>query len=253
MSSSLARDLGVALDPARLFRALGMSPDPWQEELLRGRPERALMLCCRQAGKSVTAACASLHEALYRPGSLILMIAPSQRQSAELLRTTRTFLSVLPVKVAIRAESATLLELTNGSRIASLPAREDTIRGFSSVALIVIDEAARVPDELYFALRPMLAVSEGRLLALSTPNGQRGWFHDACHAAEGWRTVTVTAAQCPRISEAFLDEERQNMTPSFFASEYECTFSDAIEAVFTSADITAALDPETAALFKGGW
>jgi hypothetical protein len=89
---------------------------------------------------------------------LILIIAPAQRQSGELLRTTRLLHSSLPIPPATISESTGALELANGSRVLSLPAREDTIRGFSDVALIVIDEAARFPDELYYALRPMLAV-----------------------------------------------------------------------------------------------
>ena len=59
------------------------------------------------------------------------------------------------------------LKLTNMSRIISLPCREDTIRGFSFVDLLILDEAARIPDDLYWAVRPMLAVSKGRLLCLS--------------------------------------------------------------------------------------
>jgi hypothetical protein len=44
--------------------------------------------------------------------------------------------------------------------------------------MLVIDEASRVDDTLYLAVRPLLAVSGGRLVALSTPFGKRGWFHD---------------------------------------------------------------------------
>jgi hypothetical protein len=68
------------------------------------------------------------------------------------------------------------LELGSGSRIVSLPGTEGTIRGYSAVSLLIGDEAARVSDALYYAVRPMLAVSQGRLLALSTPFGKRGWF-----------------------------------------------------------------------------
>jgi hypothetical protein len=73
-------------------------------------------------------------------------------------------------------EPSLRLELENGSRIVSLPGKQDTVRGFSGVRLLVVDEAARVPGELYFAVRPMLAVSGGRLLALSTPFGTVRWF-----------------------------------------------------------------------------
>ena len=61
----------------------------------------------------------------------------------------------------------------------ALPGNEMTTRGYSDVGLLVVDEASRVSDELYYSIRPMLAVSGGRLIALSTPWGARGWFHAA--------------------------------------------------------------------------
>lgn len=251
--SRLAADLQVALDPARLLAAWGFEPDDWQEEVLRSRPRRALLCCCRQAGKSSTAAAAACHEAVYRPGSLILMLAPSQRQSTELLRKARSLLQLASPSAQLTSDMAVSLELANGSRIISLPARDETIRGFSSVNLIVLDEAAWVPDELYLATRPMLAVSDGRLLALSTPNGQRGWFYEAMTGDGDWQRTRITAAECPRIADSFLAEERRTMTAAVFASEYECKFTDAIDSVFFQADITAAIDADLQPLYRGGW
>jgi hypothetical protein len=251
-SGDLSRDLRQALDPAQLLRAVAIVADPWQEQLLRERPRRALVLCARQVGKSTSAAVAALHEAIYQPDALILMISTTQRQSGELLRKARLLLGALET-VGVAAETTTMIELSNGSRILSLPATEDTIRGYSAVALIVIDEAARVPDELYFSLRPMLATSDGRLLALSTPNGQRGWFYEAWSSDQPWTRVKLTAAECPRISPAYLAEERQNMTAAFYASEYECEFGDTIDTVFFQHDIAAALDTTLTPLYPGGW
>src|SRR5713101_7316445 len=95
MRRSLASNLALALDPTRIFTAAGLTADPWQADFLRQRPTRALLLCCRQSGKSLTTAAAALHEALFRPGSLSLMLAPAQRQSAELLRKARWLLNAL--------------------------------------------------------------------------------------------------------------------------------------------------------------
>jgi hypothetical protein len=251
--SELRRDLNLALDPGGILRAYGLEPDPWQLTLLRARPPRALLNCCRQAGKSVTSAASALHEALYQAESLILMIAPSQRQSSELLRTTRSIYHALGLPTIASSDSNNALELANGSRILSLPATGDTIRGYAGVALIVIDEAARVPDDLYSALRPMLIISDGRLLALSTPAGQSGWFYEAWNTDADWHRVRITATDCPRIDPERLAEERRNMLPSFFASEYECEFSDAIDSVFAADDVRAALDPTLTPLFPGGW
>ncbi len=234
---------------------MGLHADAWQEELLRKRPQRALLCCCRQAGKSTTAAAAAVHEALYSPGSTVLMLAPSQRQSSELLRKVRPFLYQVDGATSTRlnAESSILLELRNGSRIISLPAREDTIRGYSSVALLILDEAAWVADELYQAVRPMLAVSQGRLMALSTPHGQRGWFYSAWSGSGEWHRTKVPASECARIPAEFLADERRAMSASFFASEYECEFTDAVDSVFYGHDIKAAIDPTLTPLYPGGW
>ena len=66
----------------------------------------------------------------------------------------------------------------NGSRIVGLPGTEGTVRGFSAVSLMLIDEASRVDDAMYKALRPMLAVGGGDLWLMSTPCGKRGFFYD---------------------------------------------------------------------------
>jgi hypothetical protein len=194
-----------------------------------------------------------VHETIYQPGSLVLMLAPSQRQSSELLRKARSLLEAAAPSLTLKSDSADTFELANGSRIVSLPARQDTIRGYSSPALVIFDEAAWVDDGLYLAARPMLAVSGGRLLALSTPNGQRGWFYRAWTEGKGWHKTTIPASQCPRISVEFLAEERRSMTAAQFASEYECEFTDAVDSVFFYADIRATLDPDVAPLLTGGW
>jgi hypothetical protein len=253
MMGRLAADLQLALDPARLLRVWGFDPERWQEDLLRRRPGRALLCCCRQAGKSSTAAATAVHEALYTPGSLSLMLAPTQRQSSELLRKARSLLTLVLGNAELKGDSANALELPNHSRIISLPDRDETIRGFSNVALLVFDEAAWVTDDLYSAARPMLAVSGGRLLALSTPNGQTGWFFREWADGDGWHRTKITAAECPRISASFLAEERRTMAAAAFASEYECEFTDAVDSVFYYADIKAALDSDLSPLYRGGW
>jgi len=142
------------------------------------------------------------------------------------------------------------MELANGSRIEALPGTEKTVRGFSGVDLLIVDEAARVADELYFAVRPMLAVSGGRLLMLSTPFGKRGVFYSEWTEGTGWEHYTVTAAECLRIPPAFLLEEREALGEWWYAQEYECRFMEAVDAVFTSELIQAALSDEVEPLFE---
>jgi hypothetical protein len=202
---------------------LGLSPDPWQQQFLRSAAQRQLLLCTRQAGKSTTTAVLALHEALYTPRALVLLLSPSLRQSQELFRKVlATYNSIKSIPSTM--ESALRLELENGSRIVSLPGKEETVRGFSGVTLLVVDEAARVSDDLYYSVRPMLAVSGGRLVCLSTPFGKRGFFFNEWEEGQNWERIQITAHDCPRISDEFLDEERHALGDYWYRQEYLCEF-----------------------------
>ncbi len=144
------------------------------------------------------------------------------------------------------------MELANRSRIEALPGTEKTVRGFSGVDLLIVDEAARVADELYYSVRPMLAVSGGRLLMLSTPFGKRGVFYREWTEGAGWERYEVPASRCPRIPAAFLDEERRSIGEWWYAQEYECRFMEAVDSVFSHELVSAALSDEVAPLFEGG-
>jgi hypothetical protein len=245
----IAADLAMALDPVVLAERAGITPDPWQAQVLRSPASRLLLNCSRQSGKSTITAVLSVHTAVYRPGSLCLLLSPALRQSQELFRQCLDVYRALDQPIPPTAESALRLELDNGSRIVALPGKEGTIRGYSGVALLAIDEASRVLDDLYRSVRPMLAVSGGRLLALSTPFGTRGWWYDAWQSDEPWERTEVPAAACPRISPEFLAEERRSMGAWWFDQEYGCTFLDAQDAVFRRADIDAAFVDDIAPLF----
>ena len=198
----------------------GLAPDPWQQQVLTSTMAQMLLLCTRQAGKSTVAAALAVRAALLQAGALVLVLSPSLRQSGELFRKVLGHFNALGRPVPVTGESALRVEFANGSRVVSLPGDEGTIRGFSGVTLLIIDEAARVMDDLYFAVRPMLAVSRGRLVALSTPFGQRGWFYDAWQSNEAWERVRVTANECPRITEEFLAGERRTLGERWYRQEY---------------------------------
>jgi hypothetical protein len=239
-------------DPARILSRARMTPDPWQAELLRCPSTRTLLLCSRQSGKSLTSAALALRAALLRPGSLVLLLSPSLRQSSELFRDKilRLYDALgRPVPPKRPRDSALHLDLTNGSRVVSLPATEGTIRGYSGAALLVIDEAARVPDDLYRSVRPMLAVSGGGLVGLSTPFGKRGWFYSEWTGTAPWRRVTITASECPRIPAEFLAEERAALGERWYRQEYECSFEETVDAVFAEADILAAVGADLLPLY----
>ena len=137
------------LDPSLVMAELGLLPDPWQRHALRSDSKRMLLLASRQSGKSTTTACLALHTALYRRNSLILLFAPSQRQSTELFRKVIGFYYALGRPVPATRVMATSLELANGSRIVSLPGDPITVRCYSGVWMAIVDEAALVDDALF--------------------------------------------------------------------------------------------------------
>jgi hypothetical protein len=138
-----------------------------------------------------------------------------------------------------------------------LPGSEKTIRGFSGVGLLLVDEASRVADELYFAVRPMLAVSGGALMMLTTPYGKRGvfyeeWTREPAASSDSWERYEVPASQCPRIPAEFLEEERQTLPSWVYRQEYECSFEETEDQVFTTDVIERAVSSEVTPLFGTG-
>lgn len=243
------RDLALALDRVAFARAVGLDPDPWQERLLRSDAPRMILNCSRQAGKSTVSGVLALHTALYHPGSLILCLAPSERQSKELFSKMAGFYGALGHKPKADSDRKLGMELENGSRIEALPGAERTIRGFSGAALLLVDEASRVDDGLYYAVRPMLAVSGGSLILLSSPYGKRGVFHDIWAGGEGWERYEVPASECPRISPEFLREERMALPARVYRQEYFCSFEETEDQVFAYEDVAGAMSNEVAPLF----
>jgi hypothetical protein len=187
MTAGVALDFARALDPCLIARDVGLdSLDPWQAKLIDDPPRRLLCCCGRQVGKSTAAAICALNAVVYSAPATVVMVSPSQLQSVELFRTCHSMWQRLPGRPAAEYETLQRLELQNGSRVISLPGSERTVRGLASVDLIVIDEAARVDDELLAATRPMLAVSNGSLFALTTPAGKRaGFTSNGCTALAG--------------------------------------------------------------------
>jgi hypothetical protein len=243
-------------DPSLILSEAELPPDRWQREILRFPSRRTMLLCARQAGKSLTAAALALRTALLEPCKLVLLLSPTQRQSGELFRdkVLRLYNALgRPVPAANPRDNALRLELANGSRIVSLPGTEATVRGYSGVNLLVIDEAARVSDSLYRSARPMLAVSHGSLIALSTPFGKRGWFYEEWVGSAPWKKVKITASQCPRIDRQFLEEEKRALGPRWYSQEYDpVSFEEVVDAFFSAEDVQAAFADDLTPLFVEG-
>src|SRR5712692_7449238 len=138
---NLHQTLSLALDSSQILVARGLTPDPWQRDLLLSTDRQVLLNCSRQSGKSTVVSALALHTALFTPGGLVLLLSPSQRQSSEIFRKVLEAYKALGRPLRSVYESQLRLELANGSRIICLPGREETVRSFGGVNLLVLDEA----------------------------------------------------------------------------------------------------------------
>ena len=232
------------LDAVEFARTrLGFDPDARQCEVLLSGARRGILNCSRQWGKSTVAAAKAVHRAYSRGESLVLLATPSERQSGEFLRKASRMVMRLGITPRGDGDNAMSLLFPNGSRIVGLPGSEGTVRGFSAVSLLLIDEAARVEEGMYQALRPMLAVGNGDLWMMSTPWAREGFFYESwTYGGEGWGRVMVPATECSRIGRDFLEEERGVLGAAVFAREYMCEFLDCGAGVFNRDLVEAALD-----------
>ena len=226
-------------------RALEFEADALQSQVLDSESPRLMLCCSRQWGKSTVTSVRAVWEAIRHPGALVLAAAPCLRQSGEFLRKVRGHLRRLEMKVRTDGVNPLSLLLENDSRLVALPGEESTVRGYSAARLLVVDEASRVPDALYYALRPILATSGGALWLMSTPHGQRGFFHEEwVHGGEGWTRFSARAEECPRIAKEFLQREREALGERWYRQEYCCEFAASEDQMFTRELIDSAISPE---------
>ncbi len=241
--SSLLDSLSMTIDPLRFAARLGFPTlDDYQKRLLLSKDKRIILACGRQVGKTEIVSILALYEAITRP-STVLILAPSLRQSSSLFSRVKSHYSTLQNTISATQETTLTLSLQNGSSVVALPAREGTIRGWANVSLLLIDEAAHVDTDLYKAARAFLAVSDGRLILLSTPHSKRGFFYEAWMSDEDWTRIKVTTEQCPRISPEFLQQERKALGESWYRQEYLASFEESAYALVPYEVIQRAIDP----------
>jgi hypothetical protein len=117
------------------------------------------------------------------------------------------------------------------------------------VDLLILDEASRIDDALYYSVRPMLAVSDGSLMMLSTPWGKRGVFFEEWTGDGDWDRYEVSARDCPRITAEFLAEERRRLPERLYFQEYFNKFVETEDSVFDYDAVEAAIDESIQPLF----
>jgi hypothetical protein len=232
-----------------MAQALGLDLDSWQAGVLQSEANNMILLCGRQTGKTEAVSLLALRTILLKPRSLVLVVSPSLAQSQEVYKRTANHWRDLGRPIPAESETSMSVTLANGSRLVSLPGSESRARGYSA-DLVIADEAARIEDPLFYAIRPTLAATGGRMILLSTPFGKRGFFYETWTGDdEDWKRIEVRSDQCARIPQAFLESERKTLPAQWYAQEYLCEFGDNEASVFRVADVEAAFTPLVTPLF----
>ncbi len=243
--------------------------DKWQKEVIETKGSITLR-SGRQVGKSTTIGKRTAKLMIKYPGSKSLIIAPAQRQSSELFIKNMYWLMIDHEEALNRAggykeddsvsarrnmelrrlfekengifaeiPTKTMVKLKNGSICYSLPAgKTGTYLRTFALTFLYIDEAAYVPDPVYNALKPMLAVAVKKGLGweclLSTPYGKGGFFYDS-FSDDDYKQFHVSSEDCSRISMDFLGKERKRLTKMEYTQEYLGEFIDEFQQYFGTA------------------
>ena len=141
----------------------------------------SLILKARQIGFSTLVATFCYWQAQFYPDRPILMLSRTEREAIKLLQKAKYGRQFLPEWMQFRAgpynATQTKMEFANGSYIESLPSASDPARG-ESAYLVVVDELAFLQnsEEAWGAIEPVADVG-GRVIMLSTANGEGNLFH----------------------------------------------------------------------------
>lgn len=235
-SGFASRAMAEALDFCSVLRRNGMTPDPWEEKVLRVMPAFALVCWSRQTGKTTTLAALAGHIARYCPGWETRIASVNEEKAAEMLARTARLMEAYEAEFPFVTRSAQKLEWANGARILAVPAKPTTARG-PTTNLVILDEAAWTTRELFDTIFPTLRRTNGSLIAISTPPEKpAGWWweqwtqngkYDGEEAArlikDDWLRSYLPPEEAG-FDEEHMEKARRLMSEEAFDREYMLKF-----------------------------
>jgi len=208
--------------------------DGWQQQVLDTEGNICLR-SGRQVGKSTVISIKAAEFAVNNPGKVIMIVASVERQALLLFEKVLSYLHDYRKEFLKKGKDKPTkhkITLNNKSTIYCLPTGLSGygIRGYT-VDLLIADEAAFIPEEVWTAVTPMLAVTGGKIILLSTPFGRGGFFY-RCFQDNSFTTFHISSEDCPRKDVDFLRKERERMTKAQYAQEYLGEFVDELRRFF---------------------
>jgi len=229
----------------------GVEPFEYQEGFLDADARHRVIASGRQVGKSRMCAWLALHRVLTEPHAMVLITAPSLRQSSLLFSTLVSEIGQSGLsddQWGIERDTQTILEFDNGSAIHCVPTGRDgnNIRGYTA-NVIVVDEAAFVDDTIFEdILEPMTWATQGELILASTPYGKSGYFYQQFKSAEHddeWANFQVSSYSNPLVKETDLDKFKQGKTETQIKRELLGKFDESGDSFFPTEAIRNCIVP----------
>lgn len=216
--------------------------DTWQNEVLT-TPGNLHIRAGRQVGKSTIVSVKASKYAIDNAKKTIMVIAFTERQASLLFEKILAYMTQNHPKMLKKGKDRPtkhMLQLTNGTKILCLPTGMSGfgIMGYT-IDLLIADEAAFIPDQVYRSVIPSLAVSRGTIWLLSTPCGSQGYFYEASKD-ENFTHFHMSSEECPRKDSKFLESEKRKLTRAEYAQWYLGEFVTAFNRVFSDAIIRKA-------------
>ena len=192
----------------------------------------SLTVTARQMGKTTSVATFILWFALFQADKECAILANKGAQAQEVVDRIRMMYEYLPffLQTGATVYNKTKLVFDNRSIIFSAATSASSIRGHS-VALLYIDEAAFIENDMQFYESTYPVISSGqksRVIMTSTPKGKRGMFYklynDGLEGKNDYKVITVKWDHHPNRGEKWRDQTLRNTSKQQFAQEFECSF-----------------------------
>lgn len=233
-----AAKLTRARDDLATFAALAGRPlAKWQARALALDARVSYVLGPRQVGKSRSAALLACHRAFREPGHVVLIVSAGDLGAKRLLATVAEIVTSSPLlSASVVDEQSSLIRLTNGSTIRSVPASSKAIRGWA-VDTLLLDEATELGDEIIDVAIPTTAARpDARIVMLSTGGAPLGRAYETYMAGLDPSSTLVRSfawrlRDAKWVSKAAVEHARLTMPPWRFQAEYEGEWSGTVDAL----------------------
>lgn len=207
----------------------------WQNQILETKGNICVR-AGRQVGKSTVISRKAGEFAVKNRNKCIMVISATERQAYLLFEKILSYVH-LKYRAMIcsgkKKPTKHKIELKNGSIIHCLPVGETGygIRGYT-INLLIADEAAFIPEEVFRSLTPSLAATGGKIILLSTPHGREGYFA-RCFSDSTYSKWHISSEQVEHMDKEFLAHEKQTMTKMQYMQEYQGEFVDQLLQFFS--------------------